>query len=313
MTQELVSGASFLFTCRCLAASSLTILIWDGSLMLRREIRAMHEIKSHAPRIAFACNRTSAIVMLIPWFRAMFSSVELDNTSCQKGDIAVGITYVIADALGNLSVTGRIFLLWNKNSRALHYLIVGAAITLGCTIGLIVANTDTEPGIWMSLPGFHSCITVDWHNAFLISTFVIELGFDVYAALLVFFNSMDIPRTSNSQIISLFRKQGLWILALILVLRVLNIALSVIPSQSYWVIGVVFVEPIIAILNARLIVKACEFDAKTRSGCNGFNAGREDTGPMSLRDSHHLFPAPEVVIKIPKVSSFGRHPFGNDI
>ncbi|EIW75282.1 hypothetical protein CONPUDRAFT_93544 [Coniophora puteana RWD-64-598 SS2] len=236
----------------------MAVLIWDGALMMRREFRSMQKIKSVVLKLAFAGNRLGAMMMLIPFFRIMFSSITLDNARV-NGVLAIGILFVFADAFGNLSAVGRIFLLWNKSPRALLYLISGALVALCCNLALMVANNHSAPENmeWVDTQGIRTClINGDWHNFFITGIFIIELVFDLYAALLIWVNVMDIPRTSNSQIIGLLHKQGLCFMAV--TLRIVNLVLTIVPG-SYWVIAIIFVEPVIAMLNARLIVRACEF------------------------------------------------------
>lgn len=249
-----------MFMCRCLVLASTTVLIWDGALMFRREMRAICSIDNLVLRTAFACNRIGTIVMLIPWLRGIFPTSDLDDASCLQGSLAAGILYVVADACGNLSAVARVFLMWNKNPRTLRYLIGGALVALSCNVALMIANNNTAPGqiAWVSTPGIHACAITNWKNLFITGVFIVEFIFDLYAAFLVFVNVMDIPRTDDSQITGLLHKQGLSLLALTLVLRSFNIALSVIPG-SLWTLAIIVVEPIIAVVNSRLIVRACEF------------------------------------------------------
>jgi len=136
--------------------------------------------------------------------------------------------------------------------------------------------------------------------------------------VLVFENVMDIPRTHDSQILILLRKQGLGFLLITLVLRLTNILLSVVFVQPFWVIGIIMVEPIIAMMNARLIVCACEFDhdgdlqSWCRSNINEVGV-TSDSEVVSLCQSHETSYSPFITLKIPSVSSFGSHPLENGV
>ncbi|EIW77304.1 hypothetical protein CONPUDRAFT_84433 [Coniophora puteana RWD-64-598 SS2] len=259
-----VSHALFLF--RCLLLVGFTVLVWDGFLMFTRELKAIRKMDNLAYRCAFIWNRVGVLFSLSPYLIGLFSPRPLTDKICQNLEISASILYVVADSLGNLSAVVTVFLLWNRRPGTLALLLSGAVVAFCCNIVLMVLNSVygfTEIK-WIPDAGIDSCYVVDY-SRYIIGIYSVQLCFDVYAAILVLINAMDMPRTVNTQILGALRSQGGWLLLATLVLRLLNLLLAILHWTTFWLLGIIVIEPLISILNARLIAQTCEHEPAERS------------------------------------------------
>ncbi|EIW83826.1 hypothetical protein CONPUDRAFT_70762 [Coniophora puteana RWD-64-598 SS2] len=104
-------------------------------------------------------------------------------------------------------------------------------------------------------------------NGYIIGVYVSEAVFETYALLLVLCNAAAIPRRSDQDLRSMLIDHGAPLIVIVFVLtpvlRMLNIILFAAAKNVAFAFGVMFVAPIIAMLNARIFLKICHYCERT--------------------------------------------------
>ncbi|KAH7925099.1 hypothetical protein BV22DRAFT_1034416 [Leucogyrophana mollusca] len=236
--------------------AATTVLIWDAILTISAERRYIGR-KSTPLKLAFAINRYGTVIMMSLFLWSIMPIPSLSTKFCQSVLPIEGILFFTAESTGNMLTVYRIFVLWNHSPKIMKRLLVGGitVLAIGAPFVGVRLMVLHKGSLWEE--SVHSCLGVD-RSLYFMAFSLSQTSFDVYAACLAFCNSLDIPRTSNRQLWTLLRKDGVLLIISVVLLRIFGIALGSRRNSVYTFLGTSVVSALIATLNARLVLTVCE-------------------------------------------------------
>ncbi|KAH7913692.1 hypothetical protein BJ138DRAFT_1145528 [Hygrophoropsis aurantiaca] len=246
-----------------LTLAGITVLLWDALLTIQLEMRYIWRKAPWGVQLAFGLNRYGMGILLAEMLWTSVPRQSLDTPMVRRSAVPCrGATYVVAlltcivDTMGNVLTVYRVFLLWDRSPRIMKRMLIGAAVTFACTalFASIICVQQFNSLEWDAAA--NSCVLTTY-NSYYTGMWTTQALFEIYAACLIFFNTLNIPRTSDWQIWNMLYNDGIIIIIIIVfaVLRILNVIISSLKNAVYTLIGVSIVSAMISTLNSRLVLR----------------------------------------------------------
>jgi len=278
------SGLQWNAYARYLLVAITVVTICDWCFLLQTELRYIWKRLPWFLRVAYAVSRYGVLVILSLFIMMCMPQNNLSEHICTSSMLVIGVMYFLCDTTGNLLTVFRVFMLWNRDKRVFKLLTLGSACA--CSTGLAflfaaakrlqVTGPDDVPS---NLVGeyYRSC-HLDKGSFYIIGTYASEALFEIYAFILVLCNAASIPRRQDQALHVMLIDHGAPLMAIVFALRLLDITLSPIGTETTFMFGIMISTPIIAMLNARIIIKISRHCEQSEQAwmAEGINSERED-------------------------------------
>jgi len=268
---------------------ALAILIYDGVLILEEEVRVVWGTKLSLARAAYVLNKYSAILTVALMNNAILALIPLSTLSCQALVLSLTFLILLGDTLANGLVVFRLFLLWNRSRRVMYALalafIVYEATVMACSI--IIGLEAKSRMVYISVSNISLCDILLVHNKFYVIVWVCAIVFDVFSAALLFLNALHRPRGVDDNLVKILYQDGILFFAGTLSLRLLSFLLAFVGPESYDLLGLFLVVPLIQMLVARTLLRLFVLEEKAE-------ALRMTANTIGLQ-VHHVWDDPYII------------------
>ncbi|KAH7917927.1 hypothetical protein BV22DRAFT_923632 [Leucogyrophana mollusca] len=186
-----------------LTLAGITVLLWDTLLTIQLEIQYIWRKAPWGVQLAFGLNRYGMGLLLA---EMLWTSVPL-----QRLDTPMLPSCHIHSSVFNLRRRyhgERVFMLWDRSPRIMKLLLIGAAITFACSalFSVLICVQQSKSLEWDAT--VTSCVLTGY-SPYYTAMWTTQALFEVYAACLIFFNTLNIPRTSDWQIWNMLYNDGI--------------------------------------------------------------------------------------------------------
>ncbi|KAH7913691.1 hypothetical protein BJ138DRAFT_1145521 [Hygrophoropsis aurantiaca] len=240
---------------RYLILAGTTVLLWDALLTIQLEMRYIWRKAPWGVQLAFGINRYGMGILLANMLLTSVPRQSLDTPICRGSLFVVALLCCAVDTMGNVLIIYRVFLLWDRSPRIMKRMLIGAAVTFACTalFAIIICVQQFKSLEWEAAP-LMSCVLTK-PNRFYTGMWTTQALFEVYAACLILGNTLNIPRTSDWQIWNMLYNDGIIIVIIAFLLRIINIVISSLQNALYTLVGISFISAMISTLNSRLVLR----------------------------------------------------------
>ncbi|KAI0040034.1 hypothetical protein FA95DRAFT_930300 [Auriscalpium vulgare] len=149
----------------------------------------------------------------------------------------------------------RVYALWDHRKSILRTLTVGYVIAAFCTAGTMLASTaDLARSTFFEGKIFHMCL-LDSRPKLWSGIWISQVAFHLFVFVLTVFNATDRPRQVSSPLITDLRKDGGLFYVAMIMLRLANLILGLLPGDGLFLMAVWFVWAMAAVTVTRLTLK----------------------------------------------------------
>ncbi|KAH8119509.1 hypothetical protein DFH11DRAFT_1500977 [Phellopilus nigrolimitatus] len=248
---------------RYLNGIGLVIMLYDHILTFGDEVRFVWHAKPSFAKKAFLANRYLVPAVLIGVANVMNrfdDNSVITDTTCRNFFTFSSLLGVISIGIGNVLVLLRVINLWERNRVKSIFMMMGFLISFFATFSLmVVVIVKMLPGLTY-IKEVHMCVStikVDELSAVWASPML----FEVIVLVLVCWNSLDRPRSQDSQLARSLARDGMGYFAVLtgafparcmtyaryvaditcLALRFFNLMLACFVKPTLTILGVFFV------------------------------------------------------------------------
>jgi len=210
---------------RYITLVSLTALIWDSILMLGRERKFVWGKLPWYVQLAYGTNKLGIglVISAYLWMTAPLGTWSTET--CLRSLWLITVLYSISDAAGNAMIMFRIFIQWGRSRKIKWYLMTGALAVFGSTIAMAIYISSQDGNTISFNTPRGMCVATIRTRLFSV-VFIGQAVFDIFIGVLVFMNAMDIPRTCDRSLLKLLTDQGIIVVAITFILRIVGVAMG---------------------------------------------------------------------------------------
>ncbi|EJC99325.1 uncharacterized protein FOMMEDRAFT_148820 [Fomitiporia mediterranea MF3/22] len=262
------SGASpgLVIATKYLTLSSIAIIAYDAILSFEIERITLWRSRTSALKVAYVLYRYLVMAVSLLSFISITAGI-FNEARCQRIVKIISIVMFSADAIGHALVIFRTFMLWGRRTTVLRLMFIGSFIANSIALSFLVLTVRdfSKNQVLAPAPTMHTCAAIV-NPRFLLGIWLPQVVFDIYVTILVLLNAMDQPRLSNKELMEIAIKDGLFLILVTWVLRMVNAMLCTTDNELLPFISISFVEALITVINLRLLLHIFQSEDMNRIG-----------------------------------------------